>query len=73
MCNDILKRFKESMNLKNDSKLGIYVNGDSEFICEFKNLNNLSANYLLLLLLDELINKKITSKKLLLDMINEIL
>lgn len=73
MYNDIIKKLRDSMYLKKNSKLSIYTNDDLDLYLEVKNLNNISAHYFIFILLDKLIEENIIDKKILLDMINEIL
>lgn len=73
MYNDIIKKLRDSMYLKKNSKLSIYTNDDLDLYLEVKNLNNISVHYFIFILLDKLIEENIIDKKILLDMINEIL
>ena len=68
-----IKKIRDAMDLKKDSKLAVYVNEDLDFFFEIKNLNRISALYFLLVMLDKLLSENIIDKKILLAMINEIL
>lgn len=64
--------FKDTDLLK-DSKLCLYLDKNSDFKFEIKNLSRKTTYFFLYVILDNLIKEDIIDKKLLLAMINEIL
>ena len=72
MLNDV-ESYMKKLKIKNDSKLSVYIDENSKFITEVKNLNKISTSFFILVMLDNLIKENIIDKKTIIDMINEIL